>query len=327
MISKLFYIPIILALSSLIQNFKPYLIPFIAGAFLILSVSAFLLGLEILKNNEFELTNGEHINRFLLGERPYLGFIYLGSACFSFYLSTSSQKRAQRIAYIILGSIFIGFIFLIAARIAVLSALISSVLALFYFVKRIKFNYSWLFLIPLLMVVFFSFSDNLAKRFYINDENISFFRAEPRYYIWDCVYTIMPENPKELIFGKGYAQTENELTECYRQKDNFLDPEHKQWFIDSKFNTHNQFFDLFLSQGIIILIMFFYFFLYLMVNYKDHFFALSLVLSAFLFFSVENVLTRQIGCMLIAFVLCFVFKNKGKTTKSNQLSAFLEHSK
>lgn len=312
-ISKLFYIPIVLALSSPIKTNRFYLISFIAGAFSILIVSAIQIGMEVFRNNEFELINGGHINKFLLGERPYLGFIYLISACFSFYLSVNSTERIYKMIWIIVGVVFVGFVFIIAARMAVLCILICSVLSLFYFVRKLKFNYRWLFVIPIIALFFVGFSDNLLKRLYINDENISFFKAEPRYYIWDCAYTIAPDNVKEFIFGKGYAQVENELVECYRNKENFLDTEHKQWFIDSNFNTHNQFFDLFLSQGVISLIIFLFSFLYLFVTNRKNFFILSIVLSAFLFLLVENVLTRQIGCMLIAFVLCFVFYKRDKT--------------
>src|SRR5690606_33030693 len=113
----------------------------------------------------------------------------------------------------------------------------------------------------------------LSKRFFIGDEKVNFITAEPRYYIWDCAYTIMSDNPKEIVFGKGYYQTENDLALCYQQKENYLDAEHKQWFIDSKFNTHNQFLDFYLSQGIIVLCLSLLFFCYLFIIGRKDFFS------------------------------------------------------
>lgn len=312
-ISRLFFIPLLLVLASPVKNFKACLGSFIIGAFSILLISSIQIGLASL-GSTVELANGDKINKLLLGERPYLGFVYLISACFSVYLGANSKSKYFRILCFILAVVFIAFIFIIAARIAALSAVLAMILAVFYFIGKIKYKSVLLIALPVFAFLMYSLSGNMLKRFYIGSEYSNFMTSEPRYYIWDCVYQTTPKSISVFLFGKGYYTTENELTECYIAKDNFLDAEHKQWFVDSGFNTHNQFFDVFLSQGIFALILFCFFFLYLVFISRKNFFMLSLVLFLFLFFVVENVLMRQLGCMLVGFVLFFILREKEKQT-------------
>lgn len=309
LIVRLLYIPLMIILFSPIKGLKTSLKAFVVGSFFLLSVSAVLIGLKIINDSSFAIANGEGVNDLLFGHRPYLGFMYLMATFFSFYLAINSTQKILRILYIFAGIIFMTYIILIAARLSALSLLISLFLALIYFSKKIRFNLKWLFFVPLfLAVLFYGFSDNLAKRFYVDDENINFIIAEPRYYIWDCAYQIKPSNSIKILFGQGYINTENALAACYQQKDNFLDAEHKQWFIDSRFNTHNQFFDLYLSQGIVAFLLSVFMFLYLLVTTRKDFFSFGLVISLLLFFMVENVLIRQFGCLLIGLLLSFVFR-------------------
>ena len=306
---RLFSIPFILILSLPLKSIKHSLNAFIAGVFFLLTLSSFLIGIFFLNNHNFTLANGAEVNNLLLGHRPYLGFMYLMATFFSFYLATQSKNKRHRILYIVVGICFITYIYLVAARLSALSLLFSLLVALVYYVNKLKYYKKGLFAISLFLIVLFcGFSKNLAKRFYVNDDRIDFILAEPRYYIWDCAYKIRPTNSQEIIFGKGYKQTENELTACYRQKDNFLDADHKKWFIDSKFNTHNQFLDLYLSQGIIVLLLSLSYSIYLIILTRKKFFSLNLIFAFLLFLLVENVLIRQLGCMLFAILLCFVFR-------------------
>lgn len=204
-----------------------------------------------------------------------------------------------------------------AARIAALSVVLGLVLSLFYFLRKIKNKAIVLFAIPILGFLMYGLSGNMIKRFYVGNEYVNVITADPRYYIWDCATQMSVENTSDLLFGKGYYGVENELVECYTTKNNFLGAEQQQWFIDSRFNTHNQFFDIFLSQGLFAILLLCFFFLYLAFLGKNNFFVLSLFLFLFLFFAVENVLTRQIGCMLTGFVLSFILREDLKIKDNN----------
>jgi len=310
--TKLLYIPLILLLFFPTKDTKPYTKSFIFGTFSLLFLSSIQIVLRYINEGISEIALGEELIEILLGERPYVGFLYFMSACFSFYFYTCATKNIYRIIYIALLLIFCGFIFLIAARLALLLIIISVALALFYLGRKIKFNFKYAFLLSLFLIgLLYAFSGNISKRLYIGRGYEKLVVTEPRYYIWDCIYNqLFPDNPKDFIFGKGYKNVRNELLECYVHKDNFTVIEQQEWFIDKKFNTHNQFFDLFLGQGIIVFALCLFFFAYAILKNRNNFFAISMLLSMFLFFSVENVLNRQLGCMIVALVLWFILKQK-----------------
>jgi len=317
------YIPLIVLLFFPTKEIKPYLKAFLISAFLLLFISSIRLALKFAQEGNLDIAVGAEVTQILLGERPYLGFLYFMAACFSFYLCSFITKKAYRVCYFVLGILFCFFVFLIVARIMLLAIIVSVVLALFYLRGKLRFyaqliGLLFLFLIGLLYI----FSDNVSTRFYMDEEQESnVITADPRYHIWDCAYRIMPKNTKEFIFGKGYANTYAELSKCYQEKKDFRSEFQQKWFIDSKFNTHNQFFDLLLTQGVIVFGACLFFFGYATIKNRKNFFVISLLLTTFLFFSVENVLNRQIGCILVAFVLYFVFKEKnaisGCSTKDN----------
>lgn len=75
-ISRLVFIPLFIALAVPVKNFKACLSSFVLGAFSILLLSSIQMGLTSLES-KVELVNGAKITEFLMGERPYLGFIYL----------------------------------------------------------------------------------------------------------------------------------------------------------------------------------------------------------------------------------------------------------
>jgi len=320
-IVRLAYIPLIILLFFPTKEIKPYLKPFLFSAFLLLILSSIRLGLKFIREGNLDIAVGGEVNQVLLGERPYLGFLYFIASCFSFYFYACVTKKWHRIGYFVLGTLFSFFIFLIVARIMLLAVIISVILALFYFRKKINFYIKSTLILFLFLIggLSYSFSDNIVKRFYIGNEYVNVITADPRYHIWDCVYHILPENTKEFIFGKGYANTNMELLECYHKKNDFIDETQQEWFTKSEFNTHNQFFDLLLSQGIIVLGLCLFFFFYATIKNRKNFFVISLLVAIFLFFLVENVIKRQIGCMLIAFVLCFILKQKNVISERSQV--------
>ena len=227
-ISRLVFIPLFIALAVPVKNFKACLSSFVLGAFSILLLSSIQMGLTSLES-KVELVNGAKITEFLMGERPYLGFIYLISACFSVYLGINSNHKYLRILYISLGVLFASFIFIMAARIAALSVVLGLVLSLFYFLRKIKNKAIVLFAIPILGFLMYGLSGNMIKRFYVGNEYVNVITADPRYYIWDCATQMSVENTSDLLFGKGYYGVENELVECYTTKNNFLGAEQQQW--------------------------------------------------------------------------------------------------
>src|SRR5690606_8983064 len=105
------------------------------------------------------------------------------------------------------------------------------------------------------------------------------------------------------FMGLGFRNTVGKLGECFTTHQKFLSEEHRNFFIESRFNTHNQFINFYLSSGILSLLVFLILFYFLFkVHYKNYI-TFVLVLSVFLFCVFENVLSRQLGAMMFGVVL------------------------
>ena len=289
----------------------------IQKAFIVSTVIAVLISLfNILQytnlNNHFKFTVGSIVNELLVSERLYIGFCSVISIVFSLNLYFDTNKKSVKIISLIVGVLLISFVFIISARIAIISTLFVLILL---FVKKFSFKAKLIGSASLIFLVTFSFlmNRNLLNRFfYLDDNNLeSLFEKiavwEPRVVIWDCSLKIINTN-HNFVFGNGYKTVKNQLVECYKEE---IDNEGKKnWFLEQKYNTHNQFLDFFISSGIV---GFFLFFLSLFYLYKDSsksFLALALIGALLLILLIENILHRQIGGYLFALIFIVVTMKK-----------------
>ena len=107
-----------------------------------------------------------------------------------------------------------------------------------------------------------------------------------------------------IITGLGFYNTKDLLLECYDKQ--IEDPEKRNYFINSNFNPHNQFFDFFLSSGLIPGFLFVSLLLYLLTNYRHSFFKLSLGVSIFIFAFIECFFQRQLGASIFALIFILI---------------------
>ena len=204
-------------LSLPVLNKKQIVFSFILGVFLSIVISSFYLIEYIIVNENFNFSNGDNINKILITERLYLGFMCTLSFAFSFaYLS----KQKKLINYGLIANIVMCslFIFIISARIAIISVIL---IALVYIYNYLNIKKALLLSILFLsmLVVPFILNPNLGNRFfYLNDENKDYFQKlkdwEPRVVIWDCSYNIFTQK-SNLIFGDGAYLTKTNLNLCY----------------------------------------------------------------------------------------------------------------
>ncbi|MDC0539166.1 hypothetical protein OAN97_01580, partial [Flavobacteriaceae bacterium] len=137
-----------------------------------------------------------------------------------------------------------------------------------------------------------------------NKSYIELFKAwEPRVVIWECNYNIF-HNENSIITGLGFYNTKDLLLECYDKQ--IEDPEKRNYFINSNFNPHNQFFDFFLSSGLIPGFLFVSLLFYLLSNYRHSFFKLSLGVSIFIFAFIECFFQRQLGASIFALIFILI---------------------
>lgn len=310
MISRLLIVPAMLILHLPLKNLKIPMYAFLVGALTLVIMASLNIGRIYFQEGTFDFT-GELVNKIILGERPYLGFMSVIGFCLSVYFGINNLKNKikQSFLFFILAILFLGFIFIISARISLLSIVL---IAFFYLItlKNKVFRYGLLIGTVLVFCGIFMVNKNLKKRFFITENTYTIeemLKFEPRYYIWNCAASLTQDKP---FIGWGFVNGQDNLKLCFSKSGSFLNKEQQDYFVRSRFNTHNQFLNFFISNGIICLLLFILFFIIILFKNRNNYFIISLLISLFLFCLVENVLSRQVGAMLFGLVYVFTFLKK-----------------
>jgi O-antigen ligase len=169
-------------------------------------------------------------------------------------------------------------------------------------------------LLAVLSLLFFTFlfflkNPNLSKRTLHTEykNNSSFFDKflthEPRALIWEYSYSVLNQN--NILFGNGFEGVQRQLLQKYKD---IKDLNKRNWFIQQQFNSHNQYLDILLSQGIIGLVLFLFFLYY---TFKESLssntnFLLFLTLAIFLL--VYNNFHRVLGVFIFAIIFCIIVR-------------------
>jgi O-antigen ligase len=242
----------------------------------------------------------------LIGDHPTYISIFLSIAILigiTFY-----NFRKQRILYNIL--IAVGHLILTTLLILLMSkgVLIALFIALCILLRRkIKRIYIFSILILLLLGLVIPSANNRFKEL-LNNETYNTLNSENstsiRVNILKCNYELIVNKP---ILGYGLGDVQGALDKCYSKKN--------YGFKIRKYNSHNQYVFIWLSVGLIGIFIFiftiFYYFKTAWIN-EDY-----LMLSIIIFYSVvflfENVLSRQSGVILFAFIINFMILDKIST--------------
>ena len=293
--------------STRVNNFELVKKYFILSVFAAVFISTYNILVYLIGPEEFKFSKGNFINEILISERLYIGYVSVISIIFSLDIIKSNFNKSRQKLLLILNVIFLFcFLLLSASRIAI----ISSSIVIGYFVltnigkrSRIKVFAS----IITAVALFFFLNKNLTKRFLHLDDSYRTSLVEkikvhePRYDIWKCVFKVFM-NEKKILFGNGYSKTKELLTSCY--KDQILVKKRREWFMERKFNSHNQFLDFLLSYGAIATSVILVLIFSLFKRGQYTFLSNSLLIALILIMFVENILQRQLGCYL--FALTFV---------------------
>src|SRR5690625_7972735 len=91
-----------------------------------------MLSYYYLTKGNLNLDVGSEVNLLLLGERPFLGVIYLTSFCISIYSISQFKNKKIKFGLAILSVLFCGFILFISARLSIVTLLLITLSTLFY---------------------------------------------------------------------------------------------------------------------------------------------------------------------------------------------------
>ena len=276
----------------------------VLGTFIAVIYSIIKIGIIVIQTTTFNFAKGPIINETLPVQRLYLGLL----CTISLILVIEKFFKNRQKLNLFLAVLFTLFVFLIAARIAIISVLIVIIYYVFIMIKA-KYKYIVLLLIISTTSMVVLLNNNLSKRILHLDDTFresyvdKIAMHEPRFLIWKYSYEALQST--NLFLGNGFNRTEEKLVSSYKKI-----PQLKKsaWFINKRFNTHNQYLDIALSQGFIGLSLFLIFLFQLFVIAKKSHSDFLLLLSALIYMLVYNNFHRVIGVYIFSLIFIFILE-------------------
>ncbi len=285
---------------------------FVFGVLSAVLISFIKISIYYFQHKTIPFGNSQEASNLLIIDRPYFGFICFLAIIITYQLIRTTKKKRIIPFYNSTIIFLIIFTYLIAARLSL------GLIVLFVFVKIIeKLNLSKTKLILIMSVfacsifILFLTNKNLKNRFHIKNSFHETVEAmenqEPRVVIWKCIFNHISKSGFNVFLGyKAPNKIQIDLNECY--KNTIENKSKKAYYLRTKFNTHNQFFDFLLQGGIIGLLLFISLFCYSLYVFKSNTTALF-ILVGFIFFSfLENILHRQLGAYLLGIFIPLGYK-------------------
>lgn len=317
MLGRLLIIPVFLVL--LLQGSKEniFKIFWLSYAFLTVFV-LFKIILYYFNYGDLLFNEIKEFHKLLFIDRPYFGFVSLLGLILNIKYLQEYGKQKYLIYFLSLTSILL--IYIVAARLTMLTIFI---LCFVFVFKKIQVNVFKKVLIllslSLLFVTSLVLNKNFINRLVINQGVASFIDYEPRFVIWPCATKLITEEAINSIVGSGgFTKTQQQLCDCYEK--NIDNESKKEWYLERKFNTHNQFLGFLLVGGIIGLIIFIYLLYQLFQTSYKNIYMFSIWISFMLFLILENIFYRQYGCYLIAVIVLFLTQEKNEKSKNSSHS-------
>ncbi len=258
----------------------------------------------------------------VLIDRPYLGLLAVLSIIIS-YQALSKKYSPYNIYYVTNIVINVIFILLIMSKVAIAILIALFIIRQFYGTHK-KITIPLILFIVLIGSFGFykmyfpklkkeiSTSNNQVKAPY----NMAFLPNTYRSIIWSCATQIATQNANNFV-GIGFKNTNNKLVDCYKKS--IPDTKTKNTFVTEKFNTHNQYIDIFISSGWIGLLLFISFWIVLLRKHHKNYFTTALLVSILIFGLTENYLHRQIGAYYFGVLLIFLLINNSKKELKQEL--------
>ncbi len=249
---------------------------------------------------------GGNAKDYMFIERLYFGFMSVLASIF--IIDRFKVKIALK--YSLLISVLL-VIFLIASRFAFFVIF----LLLFNQIRKdfknnisfVKIGVGILFISVLFLLGLRN--EGFKKRLFLNSNSVENFILnikinEPRHAIWKSSLTLVKQNDFDKLTGfRSITELRILLVESYKK--NVYIKSKRDWFVQKKFNTHNQYLFVFLLNGglglMLLLIS-----LGLLYFYNNLELAKSISFLVILFFLIENPFNRQIGTYLVTICVALI---------------------
>lgn len=300
------FLLVLLIVSILIFNIKNSRIVikgYVFGVFLGVIISSIKISFYYFRFKTLPFGNTSEVQNLIPIHRPYFGFMCLLAIVLIMFLFGKINSKKEKIIYILMAILILFFLNIIVARLSLLLSFLYLIISVLIFLalNKTKLVVS-LFFLSLLFLTIFSLNENLKNRFHLKNsyiETINVLRnQEPRFVIWNCVISQINNKDFNCYFGYENRKTiQNNLNDCYNSS--ISNVSKKEYYLITKFNTHNQFFDIFLDGGVVGIFLFLIIFIFSSHIFRNNFDAIFILFSFSLFLVVENLLQRQLGAYLL----------------------------
>lgn len=319
LLNILFYkkLLMVLALAFLVQkveNQKLIKASFIFGVLFAIVITLYKISNYYFQFHEIPLGDTPQSINLLMIYRPYFGF--MGVLAVIFLLQLRAEISIKKIYLDLAFLLITSFIVFVSARLSLFLILIICITVMLKN-NQISIHKVAIYISLSLITLFIIFyaNNNLKQRFHIQNsfkETINeLSNYEPRVVIWSCSYNLIKQENYNVLFGFNDIQNiRNYLVNCYAEK--IENKSKKEYYVNERFNSHNQFIDFLLSGGIIGMLIFIFFFIYIIHQAKFNIYGTLIIISFIMFCLFENVLWRQLGVYLfgVFIPLCELENNK-----------------
>ena len=302
-----------------ITDFKKVNKAIIFSSFIAIVYSLIKFLILVNQNTDVSINFFQETVDALLIDRIYVGLLCVLSVIIS-YQSITKQFHPDNKYYLISIVLNVTYLLLIMSKTAIIILLFVAVLRQFYGKdKKIRLGATAIILAFLAIMSYFKLPNNIENTFKPQKDISEVTYAGStiplsyRSLIWDCALKITKDSNTNF-FGIGFRETSDRLVNCYENEIEDLNT--KQNFINKRFNTHNQYFDFYISSGLISIILFVGILIYLFFKKHKDYYSTSLLLSIILFGLVENYFHRQVGAYYIGFVLVILLINNKNVAKN-----------
>ena len=237
------------------------------------------------------------------GHPIYVSIYLMLAVIFSVYLY---RKNLMNKTLLIIGNLILyGLLFYLSRKAVIVSGIVAMTYYVFRSVENGKLKTIFLVVMTILFASGVFLFPNTAKRFrelfnastYVDKPDLKN-STQLRLAIYRCSVSLIP---RAGLFGFGIGDVQDELNRCYMQ----INPE----MVEGKdtYNTHNVFLNFLLATGYFGFAVFI-FVLYMLYGIafrlKDPLFAVVLIFFTLVFLT-ENVISRQNGILIFAFLINF----------------------
>lgn len=302
-----------------ITDFKKVNKAIIFSSFIAIVYSLIKFLILVNQNTDVSINFFQETVDALLIDRIYVGLLCVLSVIIS-YKSITKQFHPDNKYYLISMVLNVTYLLLIMSKTAIVILLFVAVLRQFYGKdKKIRLGATAIILAFLAITSHFKLPNNIENTFKPQKDisevtyTGSTIPLSYRSLIWDCALKITKDSNTNF-FGIGFRETSDRLVNCYENEIEDLNT--KQNFINKRFNTHNQYFDFYISSGLISIILFVGILIYLFFKKHKDYYSTSLLLTMILFGLAENYFHRQVGAYYIGFVLVILLINNKNVAKN-----------